>query len=525
MKRLLNSYRISHKLFTNLIPLLLILIAFPLLLLAGFGLIALYQFGYLLHFVVLLSLLSLVFALVVRVGRKSITKQSTNNLPPDEALVVANTDWSDFDLQVWQQLNTQMDSLMDKNDQWEVLREHALALISATASAYRAGKTGGELAFTLPELLSMTEEISRRYYLIVMEHLPFAEQLKLSTVKRLYSHRDKADKVQKIWAVYRAYRLFTPTGLISEARSQLAGYMLDDVQAEVSYKLKKAFLQEVVSVAIDLYSGRFRIKGALNSSAAQASDRQNRVSQPDPLRICLIGQLKSGKSSVINALTQESNAEVDHLPATDSVQVHQLKAEGVPLIHLVDLPGLDGNPKTEKRLLEQASQADLLLWVLKANQPARALDVNFKAKLDTFYQQPDKLSRKRPAIIALVNQVDRLAPLSEWSPPYDLDDSTTAKADSIRDALAYNQSLLQPDHLLPLSLAPDKPHYNLTSLLQLLDQHYDQALQTQLNRRRLEMGMEFSTTEQFRRVYHLGKSLFRAVKGSEKTDHRPRNNQ
>lgn len=525
MKRLLNSYRISHKLFTNMIPLLLILIAFPLLLLAGFGLIAVYQFGYLLHFVVLLSLLSLVFALIVRVGRKSLSQQNADSQAPDESLVVANSEWSAFDLQIWQQLNTQMDSLLDENDQWEVLREHALALISTTASAYRPGKPGGELAFTLPELLSMTEEISRRYHLLVMEHLPFAEQLKLSTIKRLYSHRDKADKVQKIWAVYRAYRLFTPTGLISEARSQLAGYMLDDVKAEVGYKLKKAFLQEVVSVAIDLYSGRYRVKGPLASSTAQTSDTQRMVSQPDPLRICLIGQLKSGKSSVINALTLESNAEVDHLPATNSVQVHQLKAEGVPLIHLVDLPGLDGSSKTEKLLLEQASQADLLLWVLKANQPARALDVNFKAKLDSFYQHPDNLYRKRPAIIVLLNQVDLLPPLTEWTPPYDLNNCRTAKAETIREALAYNESLLQPDHLLPLSLAADKPHYNLTSLLQLLDQHYDQALQTQLNRRRLEMGMNFSTTEQFRRVYQIGKSLFRAVKDSEGTEHRPKNNE
>lgn len=525
MKRLLNSYRIRHKLFTNMIPLLLILIVFPLLLLAGFGLIAVYQFGYLLHFVALLSLLSLVFALLVQVGRKSHTKQNASNLPPDEALVVANTEWSDFDLKVWQQLNTEMDSLLDVNDQWEVLREHALALISTTASVYRAGKAGGELAFTLPELLSMTEEISRRYHVIVMEHLPFAEQLKLSTIKRLYSHRDKADKVQKIWAVYRAYRLFTPTGLISEARSQLAGYMLDEVKAEVAYKLKKAFLQEVVSVAIDLYSGRFRVIGPLDSSAVQASDTQRMASQPDPLRVCLIGQLKSGKSSLINALTQEYNAEVDHLPATSSVQVHQFRSEGVALIHLVDLPGLDGNSKTEKLLLEQASQADLLLWVLKANQPARALDVNFKVKLDSFYQQPENLYRKRPAIIALLNQVDRLPPLSEWTPPYDLNSSTADKAETIREALAYNQSLLQPEHLLPLSLAPDKPHYNLTKLLQLLDQHYDQGLQTQLNRRRLDMGMNFSTTEQFRRVYQLGKSLFRAVKDSERTEHRSKNNE
>ena len=57
-------------------------------------------------------------------------------------------------------------------------------------------------------------------------------------------------------------------------------------------------------------------------------------------------------------------------------------------------------------------------------------------------------------------------------------------------------------------MSEDKPPYNLDALEKLLDQCYEQGMQVQLNRRRLEASDSFSVQEQFKRAYRLGKSLF-----------------
>jgi uncharacterized protein len=63
------------------------------------------------------------------------------------------------------------------------------------------------------------------------------------------------------------------------------------------------------------------------------------------------------------------------------------------MVHLVDLPGLDGNEKTTKNLLKEVTSCDLIIWVLKANQPARSLDCDFKQQLDAFYLATARRSR------------------------------------------------------------------------------------------------------------------------------------
>lgn len=490
IQQLLNNLRISKKLSANGLPLLLLLILFPVILLMGFGLLALYQMGYLLHFTLLLTGSSLVYVALLYSIRRSIQPQADKQTAP---LVQASPDWSEFDLQVWHGLNQTLDSQLQPDDSWELLREHALALISATANQYRPGKAEGELAFTLPELLAMTEEVSRRYHRIVLEHLPFAEQIQLSQIKQIYRHRDKTAQIEKIWQVYRTYRLFTPTGVIAELRSQLTGHLFNEVKAELALRLKKAFLQEVVSVAIDLYSGRFQ-EATPPPPAVLASDTQ------PPLRICLVGQINAGKSTLVNLLTNAPQAEVDLLPATDETQVYALKIEGLPLMHLIDLPGLDGSSDRSALAVREATQSDLVIWLLKANQPARQIDLALKAQLDDFYAAPDKRSRKRPPLLALLTQIDRLSA-----------EQNKAAETWLQEALDYNQSLLQPDQLIPLSTAPNQPSAGIEQLLAQLDQLYPAAHQAQLNRLRLDKTPG-SMRKEATRLYRMGRSLLKRLK-------------
>lgn len=510
MKRLINSLRAGQQWANEGLPLLLLLFLIPVILLMGFGVIALYQLGYLIYFVSLLTIISIIYFAFMMQVRHRLKKHQKNAETDSElnGLVSANPDWSEFDNEVWKQLNDTMNTLLQQQDAWEILREHALALVSTTANHYRPNKMDGELAFTLPELLTMTEEVSRRYRQIVLEHLPFAEQIHLSRIKQIYQHRDKTEQIEYIWNAYRTFRLFTPTGIISEIRSQITSRLLDEVKSDVQLRLKKAFLQEVASVAIDLYSGRFQ-------QPDYVVPEQELTEELPALNICLIGQQNAGKSSLANLLLKEIRAEISSLPSTDRKQIYQLNIEGKPFIHLIDLPGLDNTKATEALLLEEAQHADLILWLLKANQPARALDVDFKKQLDALYNHPKMRSRKRPPLIGVLTQVDRLSHFATWQPPYSLDQATTPAEEQLHAALTFNRSLLNLDVLIPLSTSLEKVHWGIEGLLNELDSHYQDARQTQLNRIRLESNQKHSMKKEFKRVYRIGSSIFKRFRTSE----------
>src|SRR5207248_2248572 len=91
-----------------------------------------------------------------------------------------------------------------------------------------------------------------------------------------------------------------------------------------------------------------------------------------PVRIVLIGQTNAGKSSLLNALAQETRCAVGPLPTTARTVEYQLELEGRPVVSLVDMPGL--GECTAQELLTQAGRADLILWVASATQPARGPD-------------------------------------------------------------------------------------------------------------------------------------------------------
>jgi predicted GTPase len=280
--------------------------------------------------------------------------------------------------------------------------------------------------------------------------------------------------------------------------------VVDDMQ----YAAKQALLDEVAAVAIDLYSGRFSIEDeSLRASEVSEADEKRFAHELEPVRIVLVGQTSSGKSSIINALKEEMVAEVDVLPSTDSSTVYNTFVYDND-VRVVDLQGLDGSLKTEAVMLKEMTQADVVLWVLKANQSARELDKQLKDKFDAFYDDPKNISRKHPIVITIVNQVDRLKPVDEWQPPYDLDNPTTAKAKIIAQALEYNQTLLKPDIALPLAIAPDKTQFGLEALKQTLIEHIADANNVQRNRQRLEaINRGTSVKGQLNKAVKAGKKV------------------
>ncbi|CAH6829715.1 GTP-binding protein [Vibrio chagasii] len=526
MKKIKNLFRLLAVLSSGRWGIALISAIFPSIIMMGFGLFLAIKYGYLLELSIAIAVSTLLFTIPLYISSRS-SRNSTNsdaesNITDetqteslshniDDALVKASNEWSQAELSIWNESKHYVRQQLVDDIEWGNLDQTGLQVLEFVAKKF--GKKS--LDFSIPEGLKLFEEVSRRYKVVVKEHIPGIEYLKVSYIKAGYEAYDKygelGQKIFKaaIWGNHLKNLYLNPLKVISDlGREQATASMTKGVVDDMQYAAKQALLDEVAAVAIDLYSGRFSIEDeALKASDVSEVDEKRFAHELEPVRIVLVGQTSSGKSSIINALKEEMVAEVDVLPSTDSATVYNAFVDDND-VRVVDLQGLDGNAKTEAVMLKEMTQADVVLWVLKANQSARELDKQLKDKFDEFYDDPKNISRKQPIVITVVNQVDRLKPAEEWQPPYDLENPISAKAKIIAQALEYNQTLLKPDIALPLAIAPEKVQFGLEALKQTLIEHIADANNVQRNRQRLEaINRGTSVKGQLNKAMKAGKKV------------------
>ncbi|MFA0280444.1 GTPase family protein [Vibrio sp. 10N.222.55.F12] len=538
MKKIRNLFRLLAVLSSGRWGIALISAIFPSIIMMGFGVFLAIKYGYLLEMSIAIAVSTLVFTIPLfissRSSSRSSNKESFSNKESgglgedtaeaesqhkkadiNDALVKASADWSQKELSIWNDSKHHVRQQLMGDIEWGNLDQTGLEVLEFVAKKFDKKS----LDFSIPEGLKLFEEVSRRYKLVVREHIPGIEYLKVSYIKAGYEAYDKygelGQKIFKaaIWGNHLKNLYLNPLKVISDlGREQATATMTRGVVDDMQYAAKQALLDEVAAVAIDLYSGRFSIEDeALKVSDVSELDEQRFAPELEPVRIVLVGQTSSGKSSLINALKQELVAEVDVLPSTDTSTVYNAFVDDND-VRVVDLQGLDGNPKTEALMLKEMTQADVVLWVLKANQSARDLDKQLKDRFDAFYDDPKNISRKKPIVVSVVNQVDRLKPVDDWQPPYDLENPTSTKAKIIAQALEYNHILLQTDIVLPLAIAPEKVQFGLDTLRQTLIERIADANNVQRNRQRLEaMKRGSSVKGQLNKAVKVGKKVAPSV--------------
>jgi len=165
-----------------------------------------------------------------------------------------------------------------------------------------------------------------------------------------------------------------------------------------------------------------------------------------PVNILLAGRTGAGKSSLINTLFQADRAEVDVLPSTDRIQNYHWQTQTGETLTLLDTPGYEQVNRADLRelVLDYATNADLLLLVTPALDPALQMDVDFLKDM--------KADVADLPAIAIVTQVDRLRPIREWEPPYDWEWGDRPKEKAIREATEYRAERLGDfcDFVLPV---------------------------------------------------------------------------
>ena len=432
-------------------------------------------------------------------------------------------DWSRVDRQVWQVSVKSIEDILAQKPEWQALPELALDLLTDVSERYGSLNLGKQLEpdsakrkthktsrtqyrFTLPEMLLVLSITSSRYRQLLLSHVPFAEKIRISAILSLYAKQNQIlTGASWINNVRRTARLVNPLAAVAgELRDQFTDRIFTSLSDKVQNDLKRLLLQELVQVGMDLYSGRLKSTDeelSIYQSHSQTEDRLARAAPMEPLRVVLLGQVSAGKSSLVNALVDELEAETDILPTTDKTTVHALSLpdepdEATPSdeqekssradVHLIDTVGLvDDNDSIETTLLS-AQQADLLIWVTRATQPARAPEAELNKALIQIYLNDPAL--RPPPVLLVVSHVDKLSPKAEWKPPYDLG-SDERKAQNIKlaiDSCRQQIGLHELTPAIPIALAQQHEPYNVDALIAQILLLRSEAVQVQLNRRRLE---------------------------------------
>lgn len=240
--------------------------------------------------------------------------------------------------------------------------------------------------------------------------------------------------------------------------------LADELRTEFLAIVYLKFLRQVGFYLIEMNSGRLR-RGAdryratfgerLPSSSPKTGESQQ-ILAPDSVVMAVIGQVKAGKSSLINALCGTLEARTDVLPQTKTVTRHRLAIPGSEeTMTILDTPGYSDSGATYAELQElqlAISEADVILLVTASNAPGKAADLEMLKKLSEHRQKNSQL--KTPPIILCLSHIDLLSPMLEWSPPYDWERPQGAKETSIHDALKHVQNLFSSIIPHPIAYVP-----------------------------------------------------------------------
>lgn len=232
-----------------------------------------------------------------------------------------------------------------------------------------------------------------------------------------------------------------------------------------------ALIREVGREAIELYSGRRR------ESVPEVLPATDTVG---PVRILLCGQTNAGKSSLLNALAGQVERQVSILRSEQRPGEVLVSRDGKPEVTLREMSGLSGDEKGIAGLCAEADQADIILWVVSAVQPARGADKTALTALRAHMAKaPDKAW---PPILGVATHVDFLSPKAEWAPPYDLREATSPKAKAMLAALTAIGGDLSIQTWVPVALRGGTDAYNLDVVWAAIGHSLDAARASKIDR-------------------------------------------
>lgn len=399
------------------------------------------------------------------------------------------------------------------------LRKLMEMLIQEIAHHYHPEHEDAYLDIQLPQLLKIVEKVAQDLRQVVQENVPGAHIL---TIRSLKQFKQMYDAVQPLYDVgYMAYRVATlplspVNALWREIRRYISGQAINLSIGALKSEIVSYIVHRMGFYLIELYSGRVVLDEIeFDKHRITAEQAELRTAQPDIddysgefIRIVIVGQLKAGKSSLVNALRRTWHAQTDILPCTEEIQAYLMRPSTGPVLNesqplpgclmLVDTPGYDGlaEGRTFRTLFAEVEKADLIILACSARTASRKPDRDFLRRVRQFFQQRPEL--KPPTIIVVGTFVDELRPRHEWNPPYRWNvtrkgDELTPKEESIQgflNAIRADLELSARESVIPGCTHPERIWNIAEGLIPAIAGHWDEARGVRENRHLLRHQAE-----------------------------------
>lgn len=337
-------------------------------------------------------------------------------------------------------------------EDWQTFWQRCQDVVVANAHIYNPEEKYPLLNIYVPQAYALIRGTMDDLDLWMQKLSPALNQVTVGQAYQAYEVYRKlepsARKLAQAWNW--AQWLLNPAVAVAKLASQRSNNQAtQQLLVNLSQLLREAALTNLCRQAIALYGNRTLPPSTSSVSTptlpkaktqtlrdilAQAEPTQ--AVEQKPVNILLVGRTGSGKSSLINTLFQADLAAVDVLPNTDKIQNYHWQTQTGDTLTLWDTPGYEqiNHAGFRKLVLDYAKNADLLLLVTPALDPALQMDVDFLTDI--------KAEIADLPAITIVTQVDRLRPIREWEPPYDWEWGDRPKEISIREATEYRAGIL-----------------------------------------------------------------------------------
>lgn len=343
--------------------------------------------------------------------------------------------------------------------------------IEDVARHFHPGRERPLLELTVPHMLLIIERASRELRQEIADHIPLSHRLTLGSMARLRQWKETAAQLENLYRL--GHAALDPTSVVfRELRRDMGNRILGYGSEQVQTWLLREYVRKVGYYAIELYSGRLLLDDAgrverLTAASGRmlTAEKEEEEDSEEPLRILVLGRSGSGCSSLVNALLDEQRAATDTVAGvTGTVQGYSWEPDEGTGALVIDTPGIETGAMDSMSLRREVLGADLILWVTSAVQADRGKE---RATLDLIRAWfRDDVRRRAPPLIAALSHIDRLRPVREWSPPYNLEAAASSKAASIQAAVsAIAEELALPtERLVPVCLR-DGAVYNVDDTL------------------------------------------------------------
>ena len=391
------------------------------------------------------------------------TKRKADVLLPNTGLDEVPSYWTERDREAWKSVQAfaenapppSTDEISDMNR----YAHDAQALAGKVTHFYKPGATDPFSHLTLPEILACGELIAHDLARLVNKYVPGSHALTVNNFKQFRQAADWYERGRNAYWLFSA--LIDPVRAGLQIAATKAGLQTTfrQVQKNIVVWFYTAYLHELGRYLIELNSGRLRV-GAKRylellerheappvdgGEVLETPEKPGAKPDPERLTIAIVGPVKAGKSSLVNAIFGDYRAGVDSLPLTPAATRYDLNQLGLPPLSIIDTAGFGqygANDADVKAAVEVVSQSDLVLVVVPARSAARQPEVEFLDRITAAFAAKPNL--RMPPRLCVLSHIDGLSPAMEWSPPYDWIAGTRPKERCMRDALEAAKEFFGP---------------------------------------------------------------------------------